>query len=259
MVQDGVNGTRFAISARQCRSTFVMELQQQFRTMTSVLPDFDIIGHLHEFGRLKGIPMIRIWRNLALCLLVSAAVIMPAFGMAADFELFWDPNCNADTDLKGYYIYYKEDGSVVDDPGGAIEQYVALTDFGFDPDNPSFLIPGLLDDVLYCFAVAAWYGDGESGMSNEVCGVNGTYVADPDPDPDPDSDPDPAPGPDPDSDPDPDPGPDPDSDPNPDLGPDPDPDSDPGPGPDPDPDPDPGGNSSDSAGSSGGCFIGSLR
>jgi hypothetical protein len=103
--------------------------------------------------------------------------------MAADFELFWDPNCNADMDLEGYYIYYKEDASVVDDPNGAFQEYVALSDAGFDPDNPSFPIPGLLDDVRYCFAVAAWYGNEESGLSNEVCGINGTYASEPDPDP----------------------------------------------------------------------------
>lgn len=93
--------------------------------------------------------------------------------VAADFELFWDANCNADVDLEGYYIYYKENVSVVDDPSGASNIYVVLTDIGFDPDNPSYLIADLLDDVRYCFAVTAWYGDEESGMSNEICGING--------------------------------------------------------------------------------------
>lgn len=127
--------------------------------------------------------MTRICRTLAVCLLVPAILMLPAIGMAADFELFWDPNCNADMDLEGYYIYYKEDASVVDDPNGAFQEYVALSDAGFDPDNPSFPIPGLLDDVRYCFAVAAWYGNEESGLSNEVCGINGTYASEPDPDP----------------------------------------------------------------------------
>ena len=129
--------------------------------------------------------MKRIWRTLVLCLLVSSLVILPAIGMAADFELFWDPNCNTDADLEGYYIYYKEDASVIADPNGAIDIYVALTDIDFDPDNPSYLIADLLDDVRYCFAVTAWYGDEESDMSNEVCGINGAY----DPDPEPNTDP----------------------------------------------------------------------
>jgi hypothetical protein len=141
--------------------------------------------------------------------------------MAADFELLWDPNCNADTDLEGYFIYYKQDASVVADPSGAIDLYVTLTDIDFDPDNPSLLIADLLDDVRYCFAVTAWYGDEESGMSNEVCGINGAY--------------DPGQGMNPDSDSD-----------------DPDPDSSPGLNPD-------AGGSSSSGSSSGGCFIGSLR
>jgi hypothetical protein len=202
--------------------------------MTSVLPDFDIIAHLHEFGRLKGIPMKRILKNLTVCLLVSAFVILPSIGTAADFELFWDPNCNADADLEGYFIYYKQDASVVADPGRAIDLYVALTDIDFDKDNPSLLIADLLDDVRYCFAVTAWYGDKESGMSNEVCGINGAYAPDPDPGP--------SINPDPDLD----------ADPTPDLDADPTPDSNPGLNPD-------SGGASSGGGSSGGCFIGSLR
>jgi hypothetical protein len=225
-------------------SAFVFELKHQPRSLSSVLPDFNIIGHSHEFGRLKGISMKRIWRTLVLCFYVSSLVILPAIGMAADFELFWDPNCNADADLEGYYIYYKEDASVVDDPSGAIDLYVALTDIDFDPDNPSYLIAGLLDDVRYCFAVTAWYGDEESDMSNEVCGINGTYASDPNPDPDPDPEPDPEPNPDPD--------------PGPGINPDPDPGEAPTPDPSPGQNPDTGGTSSGS-GSSGGCFIGSLK
>jgi hypothetical protein len=141
--------------------------------------------------------------------------------MAADFELFWDPNCNVDTDLEGYYVYYKHDASVVADPSGAIDHYVALTYIDFDPDNPSFLILDLDDDERYCFAVTAWYGDEESGMSNEVCGINGVY--------------DPGQGINPDPDPD-----DPSADPTPRLNPD-------------------GGDSSSGSSSSGGCFIGSIR
>lgn len=174
--------------------------------------------------------MTRIWRPLAICLLVSALVILPAIGMAADFELFWDPNCNADTDLEGYYIYYKQDASVVDDPSGAIDVYVAVTDIDFDPDNPSHLMLGLFDDVRYCFAVTAWYGDEESGMSNEVCGINGAYAFDSDPGPgidfDPDSSPDTSPT------------------------------SNPSPGLNSDPDTE---SSSSVSSSSGGCFIGSLK
>jgi hypothetical protein len=146
--------------------------------------------------------------------------------MAADFELFWDSNCNADADLEGYYIYYQKDASVISDPSGALDVYVALSDFDFDPDNPSLLIADLLDDVRYCFAVTAWYSDEESDMSNEVCGINGVY----------------APGPDP----------------GPGINPDPYPDADPVPDANPGLNPD-AGDLSGGSGSSGGCFIGSLR
>ncbi len=172
--------------------------------------------------------MRMIWRTLSNLFFITILLTLPAVGMAADFELYWDPNCNADPDLEGYFIYYKHDASVIADPSGAIDIYVDLTDAEFDPDNPSILIPDLLDDEPYCFAITAWYGSEESDLSNEVCGINGTYASDSDPDPDPNPGLNPNPG------------------------------SDPAPNPSPGDDP---GNVSSSGGSnsSGGCFIGSLK
>lgn len=123
--------------------------------------------------------MVSIWRSTVIRKVVIALVFLPAIGMAADFELFWDPNCNQDASLEGYYIYYREDASVVDDPNGAIELYVDLSNSEFDPGEPGFMIANLLDDIRYCFAVAAWYGDEESDLSNEVCGINGSYYWEP--------------------------------------------------------------------------------
>jgi len=180
--------------------------------------------------------MTRIWRSMAIQVLVAVLLLLPVVGIAADFELFWDPNCNADPTLEGYYIYYKEDASVIDDPSGAIDIYVPLSHIGFDPAAPSHQISDLSDDVRYCFTVTAWYGDEESDMSNEVCGINGTYQQD--------SEPDPGPAPDPDPDPTPDPDP----------APDPNPDQTPIPGIIPDTD-----DSSSGSSSSGGCFVGALR
>jgi hypothetical protein len=120
--------------------------------------------------------MDSILRSSVIRNLVIALFLIPAVGMAADFELFWDPNCNSDPTLEGYYIYYNEDASVIGDPNGAIDTFVDLTDIDFDADNPSYLIPGLLDGVRYCFAVTAWYGDEESDMSNEICGIDGVYI-----------------------------------------------------------------------------------
>lgn len=111
--------------------------------------------------------------------LVVAFLLMPAVGMAADFELFWDPNCNSDPTLEGYYIHYIEEKSVIINPNDAMEIYVPLSENGFDSDAPRYMVSGLDDDVMYCFAVSGWYGDDESGMSNEICGVNGKYVSSP--------------------------------------------------------------------------------
>ena len=123
--------------------------------------------------------MVSIWRLPIIRNVVIALLFIPAVGLAADFELFWDSNCNQDPALEGYYIYYKEDASVVDDPGDAVEVYIDMADNVFDPDDPGYLIADLLDDVRYCFAVTAWYGNEESGMSNEICGINGVYAPNP--------------------------------------------------------------------------------
>jgi hypothetical protein len=123
--------------------------------------------------------MISIWRSPMLWNIVMAFLLIPVVGMAADFELFWDPNCSADSDLNGYFIYYLEESSVVLRSSDANEIYVSLSDNGFTPDAPSYLVSGLMDDVTYCFAVSAWYGYEESGISNEVCGVNGVYAPNP--------------------------------------------------------------------------------
>jgi hypothetical protein len=132
------------------------------------------------------------WRSTVAQILVTVFFLFPIPSIAADFELFWDSNCNEDPDLEGYYIYYKsiEPGIGIfgepsdDDSSHLIDVYIALSEPGFDPDNPNYRIDGLRDDVRYCFTVTAWYGNEESDMSNEVCGINGTYVPESDQDPD---------------------------------------------------------------------------
>lgn len=123
--------------------------------------------------------MVSIWRLPIIRNVIIALLFIPAVGLAADFELFWDSNCNQDPSLEGYYIYYKENASVVDDPNGAVEIYIDVSDNTFDVDEPGYMIADLMDDVRYCFSVTAWYGDEESGMSNEVCGINGVYAPSP--------------------------------------------------------------------------------
>lgn len=124
--------------------------------------------------------MVSIWRSPIIRNVVIALILIPAVGMAADFGLLWDPNCNEDADLTGYVIYYVEEKSVVLNPGDASEIYVPLTQNGFSPDDPRYLVSGLIDDMPYCFAVSAWYGNAESSMSNEICGMNGVPIPHPD-------------------------------------------------------------------------------
>lgn len=120
--------------------------------------------------------MAYICRSMIVRNLVIALLLIPAVCMAADFELLWDPNCNEDDDLEGYTIYYIEEKSVILHSNDATEIYVPLSQNGFDSDAPRYLVSGLFDDVKYCFTVSAWYGDEESSMSNEICGLNGVSV-----------------------------------------------------------------------------------
>lgn len=110
-------------------------------------------------------------------------LFFPVAALAADFKLSWDPNCNQNPYLEGYNIYFKEDASVVDDPSGAFEIYVDLSDPEFDSNEPGYIVADLLDDKRYCFAVTAWYGDREGDMSDEVCVINGAPYAEPAPSP----------------------------------------------------------------------------
>jgi hypothetical protein len=107
-------------------------------------------------------------------------LILPAAAFAADYTLLWDPNCNQNPYLEGYTIYFKEDASVVEDRDGAFEIYVDLSDPELDSDNPGHTVIDLEEDTRYCFTVTAWYEGEESGMSNELCGINGRYDSNPD-------------------------------------------------------------------------------
>lgn len=93
--------------------------------------------------------------------------------LAGQLTLAWDPNCNADTNLIGYNLYYKAGSSVAADPDGANLIYIPLTDPDFDPDQPSYQVTGLTDSERYYFIVTAMYNDDESGMSNEVSAIIG--------------------------------------------------------------------------------------
>jgi hypothetical protein len=123
--------------------------------------------------------MISVWRFPAIRNVVIGLLFLPAIGIAADFELSWDSNCNKEPSLEGYFINFRENGSVVSAPDDATAIYIGLNDNGFDASEPSYQISGLRDDMLYCFTVSASYQDVDSSMSNEICGVNGVYRLNP--------------------------------------------------------------------------------
>ena len=101
---------------------------------------------------------------VALLIIMMSATTIPA----AEIILAWDASCNEYPDLIGYNIYFKADSSVAEDPDGAELIYIALTDSGFDPDQPTYTVSGLSDNVRYYFTVTAMLEDKESAMSNEV-------------------------------------------------------------------------------------------
>ena len=82
----------------------------------------------------------------SLIIMMSAATIP-----AAEVTLAWDASCNEYPDLIGYNIYFKAESSVATDPDGAELIYIALTDSGFDPDQPTYTVTGLSDNVRYYF------------------------------------------------------------------------------------------------------------
>ena len=94
-----------------------------------------------------------------------------SYGFAAEITLQWD--ANVESDLSGYYIYYKPDTCCEPYRGiGANEGDApikgVLNDFA-DPDYPEYTITGLDDNRAYYFVVSAYNSGGfESAYSNEV-------------------------------------------------------------------------------------------
>jgi hypothetical protein len=118
------------------------------------------------------------WIGVMIIMLMSATS-----GLAANFTLAWDPNCNEDPTLIGYSVYYNAGSSVLADPDGADIVFISLSDPDFDPDQPSYNLTGLQDDIEYFFTVSAVYEDGESAMSNEISGIRNSTDATPDSNP----------------------------------------------------------------------------
>jgi hypothetical protein len=83
---------------------------------------------------------------LARFLLFLAISLVPAFAMAGEAFLQWNPN--TEPDLAGYRLYY---GTL---PG----HYAIFLDVGLtgDPESPEFLLPGLAGGTTYYFSVTAY-------------------------------------------------------------------------------------------------------
>jgi hypothetical protein len=114
--------------------------------------------------------LLRIGRN-GLIAFIMTLLIGAVNCLAGERTLAWDPNCNDYPNLIGYNLYYKAGSSVSENPDGANLIYIPLTEPGFDPDQPSYQVTGLLENVRYYFTVTALYNDDESAMSNEVSGM----------------------------------------------------------------------------------------
>ena len=92
----------------------------------------------------------------------------------AEPSLAWD--ANTESDLAGYYIYYKigasgapYDGTGADEGDSPIQ--VPLSSLN-DPTNPEVTIHGLSDTEIYFFVVTAYDNDGnESSFSNEISSI----------------------------------------------------------------------------------------
>lgn len=103
---------------------------------------------------------------------MGVLLLAASISSAAEFTLSWDPNCNDYPGLIGYNVYYKEGASIRENPDDSVMIYIPLSEEGFDPENPSYTITGLKDNIVYYFAVTAMSGDDESGMSNEVSDIS---------------------------------------------------------------------------------------
>jgi len=105
-------------------------------------------------------------------LITSAIILCPKPSIyAADVTLGWTGN--TESDLAGYYIYYKSgtsgapyNGTSVDEGNSPIK--VPLGDFA-DPANPEYTLHGLSDTETSFLVLTAYDSeDNESGFSNEV-------------------------------------------------------------------------------------------
>jgi hypothetical protein len=109
---------------------------------------------------------------LAFTLIAAAIIIGPkSLAHAADVTMAW--TANTESDLAGYYIYYKTgtsgafyNGTGIDEGNSPIQ--VPLSDFA-NPANPQYTLHGLSDTQITFIVLTAYDTQGiESSYSNEV-------------------------------------------------------------------------------------------
>jgi hypothetical protein len=111
-------------------------------------------------------------RCCAFIIIISALTLFsPPSIYSADVTLGWD--ANTESDLAGYYVYYKTCISGAPYNGtGAVEGnspiQVPIADLD-NPENPEYTLHGLSDTETTYFALTAYdTDDNESSRSNEV-------------------------------------------------------------------------------------------
>jgi hypothetical protein len=110
-------------------------------------------------------------RIASIILFCTMTYVITSF--AASFDVFWDPNCNTDSDLSGYNLCYKTTSIKSTGLAGATVVHIDLNQAGFDKLNPGCSL-NLPDNTVFYFVVTAMYGaEEESDMSNEIHGING--------------------------------------------------------------------------------------
>ncbi len=117
----------------------------------------------------KYLPKICLW---TFTLIITAIIIGPkSLAYSANVTLAW--TANTESNLSGYYIYYKSGTSGAPYNGtGVVEGdspiKVPLAEFA-DPANPEYTMHGLNDAEISFFVLTAYDTEGnESGFSNEV-------------------------------------------------------------------------------------------
>ena len=137
---------------------------------------FSLIPRDHDYHCVS--TMLRVFRRrrvlfYTFILITSTIILCPNPSLyGADVTLAW--TTNTESDLGGYYIYYKTGTSGAPYNGTGLDEgdspiTVPLAVFA-DPSNPEYALHGLSDTETTYFVLTAYDSENnESGFSNEVC------------------------------------------------------------------------------------------